>query len=232
MDKHEERRRIRLYRRTNETCNTSSVGVMSEDALRVHIKNCHPDLSAQREGRLALTETARSHEEGELQISTGAYPTSDQALDGIFEERLEDGKSHHFLRSSSGSRSLPDSRVKPSSPKCFRCEHCSKTFTRLYNLKSHMVTHDRTMSFSCNICKRAFARKSDAKRHMRTHSGEKSWVCGGCLMSFSRKDILNSHHKTRKGQACLQNQQRQRTQGDCSEEIQSPKILSISSLLS
>lgn len=230
---HDEQKRIQPYKCTSDGFTRYSVGFISQDELRVHPKTCHSEISAHREDCPALTEAARTHqsEERGLQIFTTMHLAPAESLDGVREEELE----HTFdicqtPGSGSEPRSLPDSPAKSDSSKNFRCEHCSKVFTRLYNLKSHLITHDRTTPFSCDICNRAFARKSDAKRHMRTHSGEKNWICKGCQTPFARRDMLSSHHKSQKGQACLRGQQRPRTQG--AEKSQSPKRLSISSLLS
>lgn len=221
--------------RSKQDTNVDFTGYSTEpDARKSYIKTCRSGLSAQHDNSLALTEIAIScqTEEGGLEISNTASSTSMPSPNSVCEERMEDTASALMIpRSEFEPQCLPDSEVKSNSSN-FRCEHCSKTFTRLYNLKSHLVTHDRTMPYSCNICNRAFARKSDAKRHTRIHSGEKNWVCGGCQTPFARRDMLSSHHKSQKGQSCLQRQQSQWAQRDSMEKSQSPKILSISSLLS
>jgi hypothetical protein len=232
---HDEKRRIQPYICINECCSGHSVGSISQGERRVHLQTCHPETSTQREEFPALTGSARTHqtEERGLQIFTTLHQTPADSPDGAREE--ESGYTSDIcLTPWSGSepQSQPNSPVKPNSSKTFRCEHCSKVFNRLYNLKSHLITHDRTTPFSCNTCKRAFARKSDAKRHMRTHSGEKNWICKGCQTPFARRDMLSSHHKSKKGQACLRGQHRQRAKGDDLEKSQSTKKLSISSLLS
>lgn len=230
---------MRAYQRTNDNWTSHREENISNDVLKDQLERCHSELPQSEDCLVSPGPEARSScqvkEEGR-QIPTEVPSTSGQAHNRISEESM-DNPFHfsHTPRSISQSRSPSHPRALSDSPKSFRCEHCPKTFTRLYNLKSHLVVHAQTMPFSCDICSRAFARKSDAKRHMRTHSGEKNWVCGGCRMSFSRKDMLNSHLKTRKGQACLEYEERERaegSEGSVSEVVQSPKILSISSLLS
>lgn len=226
---------MRAYQRTND--NWTSYG--ENDVPKDRLESCHSEIPQGEDclvsPGLEAMSSCQVQEEGR-QTPTEVPSTSGQAHDCFSEESMDDGfHFSHTPRSISQSRSPSHSRALSDSTKNFRCEHCPKTFTRLYNLKSHLVVHARTMAFSCDICSRSFARKSDAKRHMRTHSGEKDWVCGGCRMSFSRKDMLNSHLKTRKGQACLEYQERKRAEGSersVSEGIRSPKILSISSLLS
>jgi uncharacterized Zn-finger protein len=105
-----------------------------------------------------------------------------------------------------------------------RCGHCSKVFTKKYNLTSHLKTHSSDRPFKCRVCGLGFARESDYTRHMLKHS-EKQFKCGGnlkdgtgwgCGKLFSRADILNSHHKSKIGRQCiakyLQDQQQDHTE--------------------
>ncbi|KAH8100986.1 hypothetical protein BXZ70DRAFT_143100 [Cristinia sonorae] len=54
----------------------------------------------------------------------------------------------------------------------FPCPSCPRSFTRRYNLKTHIATHDvnRLKPFVCEkkSCGRSFSRKNDLKRHMKS----------------------------------------------------------------
>lgn len=79
----------------------------------------------------------------------------------------------------------------------FRCEveGCGKLFSRSYNYKAHMETHDnkREYPFSCTYddCNKKFVRKTDLQRHHQSvHMKEKNHKCDYCGRLFARKDTL------------------------------------------
>lgn len=76
------------------------------------------------------------------------------------------------------------------------CPHpgCNRKFTRLYNVKSHMVCHSGDRPHLCSDCPASFRRKHDLQRHFRTtHSNERPWVCSKCNRSFARRDHYRRH---------------------------------------
>ncbi|KAK9363882.1 hypothetical protein V1504DRAFT_444866 [Lipomyces starkeyi] len=91
------------------------------------------------------------------------------------------------------------------------CPHCSQSFTRHHNLKSHLLTHSHEKPFTCTTCNSKFRRLHDLKRHSKLHTGEKPYVCSKCGRKFARGDALARHGKGANGCAG-------RADGDNSDE--------------
>ncbi|TDZ18863.1 Early growth response protein 1 [Colletotrichum orbiculare MAFF 240422] len=51
----------------------------------------------------------------------------------------------------------------------FRCNICSKSFTRNINLKGHERSHFGERPYACSTCGKAFARLNDCRRHEKIH---------------------------------------------------------------
>ncbi|OIW28039.1 hypothetical protein CONLIGDRAFT_459829 [Coniochaeta ligniaria NRRL 30616] len=82
----------------------------------------------------------------------------------------------------------------------FQCEvkGCGKLFSRSYNFKAHMETHDdkREYPFPClaDDCNKKFVRKTDLQRHHQSvHMKERNHKCDYCGRLFARKDTLRRH---------------------------------------
>ncbi|KAJ1565869.1 hypothetical protein HK096_008247 [Nowakowskiella sp. JEL0078] len=80
--------------------------------------------------------------------------------------------------------------------KDFLCPQCSRSFTRRFNLQTHLETHqpNRIRQHHCDECPKSFARIHDLKRHQNIHTNPNSFVCPSlCGKTFSRKDALTRH---------------------------------------
>ncbi|KAJ3126332.1 hypothetical protein HK101_005768, partial [Irineochytrium annulatum] len=83
----------------------------------------------------------------------------------------------------------------------FTCPHCDKPFTRKFNLKTHLLTHDpsRARPYACPVrgCGKTFVRTHDLERHSGVHErkkgGVKRFTCGQCGVGFGRKDAMGRH---------------------------------------
>lgn len=77
---------------------------------------------------------------------------------------------------------------------------CNSTFTRHFNLKGHLRSHNDERPYKCEYegCPKAivgFARQHDCKRHMLLHEGQRPFECEGCGKRFARLDALTRHRE-------------------------------------
>jgi hypothetical protein len=84
----------------------------------------------------------------------------------------------------------------------FKCPvpGCGSTFTRHFNLKGHLRSHNDERPYKCIYegCPKAivgFARQHDCKRHMLLHEGLRPFECEGCGKKFARLDALTRHRE-------------------------------------
>ncbi|KAK2459884.1 hypothetical protein APHAL10511_008084 [Amanita phalloides] len=95
-------------------------------------------------------------------------------------------------------------RRKADAPFVCPVDGCGSTFTRSFNLKGHMRSHNEEKPFVCHWpgCTKAFARQHDCKRHEALHSNYRPFTCEGCSKPFARMDALNRHLRSEGGAEC------------------------------
>jgi transcription factor CRZ1 len=96
-------------------------------------------------------------------------------------------------------------------PATFQCSLYPKSFTRAYNLRSHLRTHTDERPYVRAICGKVFRHQHERIRHEGIHSVEKKFVCKGelgfgagwgCGRRFARAAALESHFKSEAGIVC------------------------------
>ncbi|XP_013419802.1 zinc finger protein 431-like [Lingula anatina] len=81
--------------------------------------------------------------------------------------------------------------------KC-RCQHCSLSFTGMYDLKMHLMKeheniHTEKKPFKCQYCDSSFRRKNNCVQHEKRH---RMFKCKICYKNFATADEHNSHKGT------------------------------------
>lgn len=103
------------------------------------------------------------------------------------------------------------SQTRRTSEATFTCPvpGCGSTFTRHFNLKGHMRSHNDERPFKCKWpgCEKGFARQHDCKRHEQLHLNIRPYTCEGCSRTFARMDALNRHLRSEGGAECAKHQQ-------------------------
>ncbi|KAG6868321.1 hypothetical protein C0993_005047 [Termitomyces sp. T159_Od127] len=86
---------------------------------------------------------------------------------------------------------------------------CGSTFTRSFNLKGHIRSHNEEKPFQCHWpgCGKGFARQHDCKRHEQLHTNYRPFNCEGCGKQFARMDALNRHLRSEGGAECVKQQE-------------------------
>ncbi|KAJ7126714.1 hypothetical protein C8R44DRAFT_616997 [Mycena epipterygia] len=81
---------------------------------------------------------------------------------------------------------------------------CGSTFTRSFNLKGHIRSHNEEKPFLCKWpgCGKGFAREHDCKRHEQLHANYRPFTCDGCNKQFARMEALNRHCASEGGAEC------------------------------
>ena len=100
--------------------------------------------------------------------------------------------------------------------KPYRCEvpTCSRSFSRLENLKLHVRTHTGEKPYECHYdgCIKKFNNTSDRAKHMKTHITRKPYACKypGCGKSYTDPSSMRKHikytHKMKERRELDQNQ--------------------------
>ncbi|KAM5246767.1 zinc finger and BTB domain-containing protein 44 isoform 2-T2 [Ctenodactylus gundi] len=95
------------------------------------------------------------------------------------------------LQSTSGTSAHADDddrteRPSPNGPdRPFQCPTCGVRFTRIQNLKQHMLIHSGIKPFQCDRCGKKFTRAYSLKMHRLKHEGKRCFRCQICSATFT-----------------------------------------------
>ncbi|XP_019958345.1 zinc finger and BTB domain-containing protein 44 isoform X1 [Paralichthys olivaceus] len=104
--------------------------------------------------------------------NAGGHAEDDERLDGI-------QYPYHLYIS-------PSARPGTNGPdRPFQCPTCGVRFTRIQNLKQHMLIHSGIKPFQCDRCGKKFTRAYSLKMHRLKHEGKRCFRCQICSATFT-----------------------------------------------
>ncbi|XP_036378828.1 zinc finger and BTB domain-containing protein 44-like isoform X1 [Megalops cyprinoides] len=96
------------------------------------------------------------------------------------DERLENVQYPYHLYISPSARPGTNGPDRP-----FQCPTCGVRFTRIQNLKQHMLIHSGIKPFQCDRCGKKFTRAYSLKMHRLKHEGKRCFRCQICSATFT-----------------------------------------------
>ncbi|KAK3599081.1 hypothetical protein CHS0354_024408 [Potamilus streckersoni] len=94
--------------------------------------------------------------------------------------------------------SLLKQHVSIHTGKTHKCHYCSKSYTEMNKLRSHIQTkHERSLKYPCEFCDRCFTSKGGLQYHMKTiHKKDLKYKCDTCGKGFNQLHHFFCHKNT------------------------------------
>ncbi|XP_031139487.1 zinc finger and BTB domain-containing protein 44 isoform X1 [Sander lucioperca] len=114
--------------------------------------------------------------------NTGGHAEDDERYRDLFQlaTRLEGIQYPYHLYISPSARPGTNGPDRP-----FQCPTCGVRFTRIQNLKQHMLIHSGIKPFQCDRCGKKFTRAYSLKMHRLKHEGKRCFRCQICSATFT-----------------------------------------------
>ncbi|KPP67315.1 zinc finger and BTB domain-containing protein 44-like [Scleropages formosus] len=121
-----------------------------------------------------------SIDEGVTEGLPSMQGTSNAGSHAEDDERLENVQYPYHLYISPSTRPGTNGPDRP-----FQCPTCGVRFTRIQNLKQHMLIHSGIKPFQCDRCGKKFTRAYSLKMHRLKHEGKRCFQCQICSATFT-----------------------------------------------
>nr|XP_015807577.2 zinc finger and BTB domain-containing protein 44 isoform X1 [Nothobranchius furzeri] len=121
-----------------------------------------------------------SMDEGVSESLPSIQSTSNAGGHAEDDERLEGIQYPYHLYISPSARPGTNGPDRP-----FQCPTCGVRFTRIQNLKQHMLIHSGIKPFQCDRCGKKFTRAYSLKMHRLKHEGKRCFRCQICSATFT-----------------------------------------------
>lgn len=219
-------RHERPARCTDEHCRGSKIGFATDAQLERHLKETHSDKTKEQSYEYPTEEEVRESQrevlfesETESELELVAQREHDFSLPAVIPDPVTAVDVSEAVPRTAQSRSV---YKRQKTQQVYYCQHCTKTFSKKFNWKSHLDSHSNGRQYRCPSCSKICARYSDLVRHLKLHDPSSSVTCGGslsngqrwgCGTTFARADILRKHHESKRGKNCIAERDREEQVG-------------------
>ncbi|XP_044264295.1 zinc finger protein 236-like [Tribolium madens] len=88
--------------------------------------------------------------------------------------------------------------------KKYKCGQCMKSYHTAHALKEHSLYHSGIKNFGCKVCGKKYTTASLLKRHAISHSTNKPYICPYCSKNFKSVMLCRKHMNVHKKEINLQ----------------------------
>lgn len=110
-----------------------------------------------------------------------------------------------LLKTPNGLLPVPPPKSNITTTKQVYCPICSAKFSKIPNLKRHMLLHNGERKYKCGQCLKSYYTPNGLKEHLSNHSAIKNFGCKVCGKKYATASLLKRHsisHSTNKPYVC------------------------------
>ncbi|KAM3875426.1 zinc finger and BTB domain-containing protein 44 [Diretmus argenteus] len=178
----EEDVRVKVERLSDEEVQETSSQAVSASQSSLSDQQTVPGSEQVQEELLISPQSSSigSMDEGVSESLPSMQSTSNAGGHAEDDERLEGIQYPYHLYISPSARPGTNGPDRP-----FQCPTCGVRFTRIQNLKQHMLIHSGIKPFQCDRCGKKFTRAYSLKMHRLKHEGKRCFRCQICSATFT-----------------------------------------------